>query len=204
MFLNELLRVTRKKRGLTLVSLAHYSGISYGILHRLEDGKIANPHPDILNKLSKSLEIELEELMKLSGYVADIKPSSNDEMVIEAPVYLFSEYERALNNKKSCKTLYKKNIVVDTKKSIFGLELDDHIGSQFQKKECLIFQTKKSLADQQYVLSHDQKNKTVWLYVVKQYDNMFVFETLNGRDHGRETVYTKNMSIMGHLMMRQF
>jgi len=66
--LGALLKKTRKRRNLTLRDVQKETGISNAYLSQLENGKIANPSPNILHQLAKLYEISYETLMSLAGY----------------------------------------------------------------------------------------------------------------------------------------
>lgn len=58
------LRKLRKARGLTQEKLAELAGIDYSYLNMIEAGK-KNPTLNRIAKLARSLEVSLDELMRL-------------------------------------------------------------------------------------------------------------------------------------------
>lgn len=63
------LRSLRKNKGLTIRQLELYSGVSNAYLSQIENGKRDIPSPEILQKISKPLGVEYEELMQRAGYI---------------------------------------------------------------------------------------------------------------------------------------
>jgi hypothetical protein len=68
MELHEILHYSRKKKKHTLISLSEVANIPYGILYRLETGKIKKPHPHLLKQISVPLELDYAQLLLKSGY----------------------------------------------------------------------------------------------------------------------------------------
>ena len=73
--LGEYLQNERKKRKMSLRDFSELLGISHTYLDKLEkgidprNGKPVSPTIETLNELSKSLNVSLEYLLKVSGYV---------------------------------------------------------------------------------------------------------------------------------------
>lgn len=65
----------RKILRLTLRQVEESCGVSNAYLSQLENGEIRNPSPQILFKLSESLNVSYETLMQLAGHIkrADAK-----------------------------------------------------------------------------------------------------------------------------------
>lgn len=70
------LKGLRKGKKLTIRQLDLYSGVSHSYISQMERGSRGIPSPDILQKLSKPLGIEYEELMKKAGYIEENKKES--------------------------------------------------------------------------------------------------------------------------------
>lgn len=62
------LRSKRKQRGLTAVQLCELSGISQPYLSQLENDKIDNPSPEIMQKLAGALGIPFSDMLSARGY----------------------------------------------------------------------------------------------------------------------------------------
>lgn len=62
------LRRVRKAKGFTLREAAKRSGVSHPYLSQLENGKNDKPSPEILRKLSSTLDVSYLELMTKAGY----------------------------------------------------------------------------------------------------------------------------------------
>ena len=84
------LKGLRKGKKLTVRQLDLYSGVSHSYISQMERGSRGIPSPDILQKLSKPLGIEYEELMKKAGYIEENKK----ENAFTLPE---SEYDRVLD-----------------------------------------------------------------------------------------------------------
>ena len=69
----EYLRKIRKARKLTVRQLDLYSGVSHSYISQIERGSRGIPTPDILEKLSKPLGVDYEELMRVAGYLKETK-----------------------------------------------------------------------------------------------------------------------------------
>lgn len=62
------LRNLRKKRGLTMVELCTKSDISQPYLSQLENDKINNPSPPVLQKLADALGVPWTDMVMAAGY----------------------------------------------------------------------------------------------------------------------------------------
>lgn len=67
--LGERLREARSTRGLSLDAASRAAKISQGYLHKLEAGRVENPSPRVLQRLSAALEIPYRRLMELADYL---------------------------------------------------------------------------------------------------------------------------------------
>jgi len=67
--LGSLLQSKRQAAGLTLTQLALQLGVSRPYLSRLEHGEYRHPSPRVLTHLAKGLDISLEDLYALTGYL---------------------------------------------------------------------------------------------------------------------------------------
>ncbi|CAN5586608.1 hypothetical protein BH20ACT18_BH20ACT18_06220 [soil metagenome] len=67
--LGEALREARSTRRLTLEAASRAARISQGYLHKLEAGRVENPSPRVLQRLSEVLDIPYRRLMELADYV---------------------------------------------------------------------------------------------------------------------------------------
>ena len=74
----EYLRQLRKAKKLTIRQLDLYSSVSNSYISQMERGERGIPSPEILNKLSKPLGVEYEELMERAGYIHN-KNTTNDQ-----------------------------------------------------------------------------------------------------------------------------
>jgi transcriptional regulator with XRE-family HTH domain len=66
--LGKFIKEKRTDLGLTVRSLAEKAGVNNGYISLIENGKTKKPSPDILRKLSNSLELDYFSLMMLAGY----------------------------------------------------------------------------------------------------------------------------------------
>jgi len=64
----EFIQAARKRAGLTLRAAEEATGISNAYLSQLEQGKIKQPSPTTLHKLSDVYQIAYEDLFRLVGY----------------------------------------------------------------------------------------------------------------------------------------
>jgi transcriptional regulator with XRE-family HTH domain len=65
----QFLKMLRKDAGLTIKQLEGKSGISNAYISQIENGKRGIPSPEILERLSKHLNVDYEELLKRVGYL---------------------------------------------------------------------------------------------------------------------------------------
>lgn len=66
--LGEFLQSARERKKLTLRAVEQATGISNAYLSQLESGKIKQPSPVMLHKLSDLFEISYADLLTLAGY----------------------------------------------------------------------------------------------------------------------------------------
>lgn len=66
----EILRDLREKRGLGVNQLAMHSGVSSGLISKIENKERGTPKPDTIEKLAKGLKIKYEDLMSLADYTS--------------------------------------------------------------------------------------------------------------------------------------
>jgi len=71
--LGEKLRQYRRIKGWTLREVEEKSGVSNGYLSQLEKGSIKEPSPNYLRKLAEAYEVSYESLLKLAGYIVQVK-----------------------------------------------------------------------------------------------------------------------------------
>lgn len=67
------LRRLRESRGYSIRQLSMRSGVSFGQISKIENGRRGVPKPETIEKLSNGLGVDYDYLMSLAGYV------SNDE-----------------------------------------------------------------------------------------------------------------------------
>src|SRR5215471_10580016 len=73
--LGEYLKTARESRRLTLRAVEGATGISNAYLSQLEGGKVREPSPQILFKLSKVYGVSYAEAMRVAGYPIPEAPS---------------------------------------------------------------------------------------------------------------------------------
>lgn len=83
--LGALVRKARLDKGLSVRALAETLGINYSTISYLESGQIERPAAKTLQRISRALDIPMEDLYALAGYV-------RKEGLPEFPVYLRSKY----------------------------------------------------------------------------------------------------------------
>ena len=66
--LGEYLAGARKRRALTLRDVESKTGISNAYLSQLENNKVREPSPTVLDKLSKTYGVPYLECLRLTGY----------------------------------------------------------------------------------------------------------------------------------------
>jgi transcriptional regulator with XRE-family HTH domain len=67
--LGEELKQARTARGLSLERASGAAKISQGYLHKLEAGRVNNPSPRVLHRLSDVLDLRYRRLMELADYL---------------------------------------------------------------------------------------------------------------------------------------
>jgi transcriptional regulator with XRE-family HTH domain len=68
--LGPFLRAARERRSLTLRAVERASGVSNAYLSQLESGKIRQPSPRVLHKLSELYEVPYALMLEQAGYPA--------------------------------------------------------------------------------------------------------------------------------------
>lgn len=58
------LKKYRKKKNFNQKDLSERSGVSFSMVSKLETGEQSNPSLDVLNKLAKSLDVEVNQLLE--------------------------------------------------------------------------------------------------------------------------------------------
>ncbi len=98
--LGQFLRAARERRNLTLRSVEDSTGVSNAYLSQLEHGKIRQPSPVVLHKLSELYRVSYAEAMRLTGYPVPRAPAPDQTARVNAPLSRFggisAEEEAAL------------------------------------------------------------------------------------------------------------
>jgi transcriptional regulator with XRE-family HTH domain len=81
--LGEQLRDARTTRGLSLEAASRKAKISQGYLHKLEAGRVQNPSPRVLQRLSEVLGVSYRRLMELADYLMPGEDGSPEPGAIE-------------------------------------------------------------------------------------------------------------------------
>ena len=184
MKINEKIRFERKKRELTLIALAKKADISYGMLHRLEDGRIASPHPELLKKVAYALDISYEELLKISGYISEDDSEKVDIVLKEVfcfdAQYILSEFPD-IKKKKAISSEW-----VDLPyKDLMAITLDRDINFPFFKQQDTIFiGLKKEIGHESWVLVKDKESNQLRMVMACILD-----ETITYKDAQNLNVY---------------
>lgn len=76
----EVIKAKRLEKGYGLVEFAKIAGVSAGYLSQLENGRKTNPNLEVLTKISKELEIDIDMLLGLQ--------SSNENLNLKIPSLL--------------------------------------------------------------------------------------------------------------------
>ncbi len=76
----EVIKAKRLEKGYGLVEFAKIAGVSAGYLSQLENGRKTNPNLEVLTKISKELEIDIDMLLGLQ--------SSNENLNLRIPSLL--------------------------------------------------------------------------------------------------------------------
>jgi transcriptional regulator with XRE-family HTH domain len=66
--LSNFLRTARERKGLTLRAVEQATGVSNAYLSQLESGKIKQPSPVVLHKLSQLYGVSYADAMRFAGY----------------------------------------------------------------------------------------------------------------------------------------
>lgn len=75
----EFVRELRKSKRLTLVQLAEKTGLSQPYLSQIENNKRGMPSQEIIENLSKALEVDYLTLLKEAGYLRVVKTGYYEE-----------------------------------------------------------------------------------------------------------------------------
>jgi HTH-type transcriptional regulator, competence development regulator len=66
--LSHFLRTARERKGLTLRAVEQATGVSNAYLSQIESGKIKQPSPVVLHKLSQLYGVSYADAMRFAGY----------------------------------------------------------------------------------------------------------------------------------------
>lgn len=80
--LAEILRRLRETKRLSLRQVEKKTGVSNAYLSQIENGKIGEPSPHILHKLSEVYDTSYNDLMKLAGYIKEEKGEKINKKII--------------------------------------------------------------------------------------------------------------------------
>jgi transcriptional regulator with XRE-family HTH domain len=84
--LGQFLQETREQIGLTLRAAEKDTGISNAYLSQLEAGKIQQPSPVILHKLSELYKVSYADLMELAGYPVPNRSDSSSTTALASRI----------------------------------------------------------------------------------------------------------------------
>ncbi|MEK9657245.1 MAG: helix-turn-helix transcriptional regulator [bacterium] len=172
---SELLHITRKEKGYTLLELAQRSGLSYSMLYRLEDGDIQNPHPEILQKIAEPLTLDYEELLEMLGYINQKKntpPSSKIvKKITEVPIVSWDLIEKLEKDEwNQCQYLSKQNLEYPAHQHpLVAIQIQrPAFLPMFRPKDLVIFQQSidQNYRSDHYILYKNQHNE---LSIAKTY-----------------------------------
>lgn len=121
--IGDYIKDVRIRKGLTSRKLAEKSGVSQPYISQLENGKNNNPSPEILKKLSETLDISYTKLMEMAGYIEEKNPL---EKAIDNYSGIMDEIKRVI--------LYKKNLDIHLQ------SLKERIENLNKQEEVLIFE----------------------------------------------------------------
>jgi len=83
--LGAMIRKAREKQGMSLRALADVAKVNFAHVSKVEAGYYASPKPEMLQRISRALDIPLEDLYAEAGY-------ARTEGLPTLPVYLRSKY----------------------------------------------------------------------------------------------------------------
>lgn len=80
------IKKTRETKNMTLNQVALYAEISAAQLSRIENGKRGTPKPTTIEKLSRALKVDYNDLMRIAGYLEsdNMNSSEQDEAEFQA------------------------------------------------------------------------------------------------------------------------
>jgi len=73
MELSNFIKKTMEEKKLSVYSVHLKSGISHAYVRGIQNGTTSQPHPNMLRKLAKGLDIPYEKLLFVSGYLDDLE-----------------------------------------------------------------------------------------------------------------------------------
>lgn len=87
----EVLRELREKRGLGVNQLSMQSGVSSGLISKIENKERGTPKPETIEKLAKGLKIKYEDLMEKADYLESKKERDQSALFKEVSDSVMSE-----------------------------------------------------------------------------------------------------------------
>lgn len=93
MDLGSYLKDARLNYGLTLRESEHHSGISNAYISQIENNKIKQPSPLILEALAKIYDLDYSKLMRMAGYKYQSNKSNHQDFLAQHSVTKKEEKE---------------------------------------------------------------------------------------------------------------
>tara|TARA_A100001015_G_scaffold108466_1_gene120308 strand:- start:12595 stop:13197 length:603 start_codon:yes stop_codon:yes gene_type:complete len=194
MKINELIRYERKKSDFTLVKLAEKTGISYSKLVRIELGKIIQPDPEELRRLSKALNLEFNQLLSVAGFEFESNNDQENKTMSKISFYNFSDYHKAIIEEKKPKEIHKRAFPFKKEVNLFGLYLD-HSFQFFEPFNQLILKRNQDLTENLNFMLYSVNAKSVFFSQLKQFSNTWCYYYM-----GEEIELTNKEKLLGSVL----
>lgn len=105
----------RKNKKLTLRELAERSNLSFSFIASLEKGRY-NPSRESIHSLAKSLDVEVDELLILSGFLPEESKLKEHHRMNDANNHRFPRESFALENIMDIPTTFQSIDLIETEK----------------------------------------------------------------------------------------
>ena len=195
----------RKAKSLTLRELANSINLSHSYLSQIENGQ-RKASPELLEKLSKSLDVDYMQLLEKAGYISEenITLTKEEEEAFEAAAFLKTSEELYTINQQlaESKSVEDKKLLIERRES-----LEKQISNQWKHYDELLKDTLSHLSEQVELIEMNKNSyykgtpTPIW---VDSQNNINIQIYTDGGMLNPEDTKTLNSMIKGFLFDKKF
>ncbi len=180
--IGEIIKEKRLKKDLSYRELANLIGVSHGTIRNIEEGK-TNPSLDVLYKICRGLLIDMEELLRETGYLPqNIVPMKRVGRVKKIPVI---SWVMAGKWHEVCDSFSENDvddwIETDLKgENLFALRVKgDSMEPEFHDGEIIIVNPNLEARPGDFIVIRNEDNGEATFKQLKKYGDVWVLHPLN-------------------------